>query len=87
MINISEAVKEVKAANPENQELQNLCVPSVAGGEADILFEILYESCHPVHIHTLPSGLFFAKLILATHDDQWTEVIGGPHKSFEVLSQ
>ena len=67
--------------------MQNLCVPSVAGGEADILFGILYESCHPVHIHTLPSGLFLAKLKLATPDDQWAGVIGGPHISFEVLSQ
>ena len=87
MINISEAVKEVKAADPENEELQNLRVPTVAGGEADVLFGILYESCHPVHIHTLPSGLFLAKLKLATPDNQWTGVIGGPHKSFEVLSQ
>ena len=44
MINISEAVKEVKAADPENEELQNLRVPTVAGGEADVLFGILYES-------------------------------------------
>ena len=85
--NILEAVKEVKATDPENKELQNLRVPSVAGGEADILFGILYESCHSVHIHTLPSCLFLAKLKLATPDDQWTGVIGGPHKSFEVLSQ
>ena len=87
LINISGAVEEVKAANPENKELQNLRVPPVAGGEADILLGILYESCHPVHVHTLPSGLFLAKLKLATPDDQWTGVIGGPHKSFEVLSQ
>ena len=38
LININEAVKEVKAADPENQELQNLRVPSVASGEADVLF-------------------------------------------------
>ena len=80
LINITEAVREVKAADPENKELQNLRVPTVAGGEADILFGILYESCHPVHVHTLPSGLFLAKLKLATPDDQWTGVIGGPHK-------
>ena len=87
LINISEAVKEVKAADLKNKELQNLRVPAVAGGEANILFGILYESCHPVHIHMLPSGLFLAKLKLATPDDQWTGVMGGPHKSFEVLSQ
>ena len=75
LINISEALEEGKASDPKNRELQNLCVPSVAGGEADILFSILYESCHRVHIHTLPFGLFLAKLKLATPDDQWTGVI------------
>ena len=87
LIDISEAVDEVKADDPDNQELQQLRVPREAGGEADILFGILYENCHPVHIHTLPSGLFLAKLKLATPGNQWTGVIGGPHKSFGVLSQ
>ena len=87
LINLSEAVKEIKADDPENKELQDLRVPSVAGGEADILFGILYEGCHPVHVHTLPSGLFIAKLRLATPGNQWTGVIGGPHKSFEMLSE
>ena len=40
LINISEAVKEVKAADPENEELQNLRVPSVAGGE--LIFSLEY---------------------------------------------
>ena len=87
IIDLTEAVKEIKADDPENRELQDLRVPSTAGGEADILFGILYEGCHPVHVHTLPSGLFIAKLKLATPDNQWTGVIGGPHKSFEMLSE
>ena len=62
-------------------------VPREAGGEADILFGILYESCHPVRVHTLPSGLFIGKLKLATPGNQWTGVIGGPHESFGILSQ
>ena len=87
LIDISEGMKEVKAADPENRDLQYLRVPYVATGEIDILYGILYESCHPIHLHTLPSSLFLAKLKLASPDDQWTGVIGGPHKSFEVLYQ
>ena len=87
IMDLKEAVKEIKADDPENEELQDLRVPSTAGGEADILFGILYECCHPVHVHTLPSGLFIAKLRLATPGNQWTGVIGGPHKSFERLSE
>jgi hypothetical protein len=86
-MNLSQTVNEIKADDLENKELQDLRVPKVAGGEADILFDILYEGCHPVHVHTLPSGLFIARLRLATPGNRWTGVIGGPHKSFEMLSQ
>ena len=72
LIDISEAMKEVKAADPENRDLQYLCVPSDPSGETDILFGILYKSCHPIHLHTLPSSLFLAKLKLASPDDQWS---------------
>ena len=68
------------------EELQLLKVPDTIGGEADVLLGILYESLHPQHVHTLPSGLFIAKLKLASHRNLWTGVIGGPHKSFETLA-
>ena len=67
--------------------LQQLKVPEKAGGEADILLGILYELVHPVHVHTLPSGLFIAKLQLASHGNKWTGLIGGPHKTFQALAE
>ena len=85
-VNLGEAVKELKADDPDNEELQLLKVPEKIGGEADILLGILYESIHPQRVHTLPSGLFIAKLKLATHKILWTGVIGGPHKSFAILA-
>ena len=57
----------------------------MVGGEPDILLGILYESCHPVVVHTLPSGLFIAKLKLASPGNQYNGCIGGPHKSFASL--
>ena len=87
VVNLTEAVKEVKADDPDNEELQQLRIPDKVGGEADVLLGIMYDSCHPVRVHTLPSGLFIAKLVLASPGNQWTGVIGGPHKSFEALAQ
>ena len=87
VVSLTEAVREVKADNPDNEELQQLRIPEKVGGEADVLLGIMYDSCHPVRVHTLPSGLFIAKLVLASPGNQWTGVIGGPHKSFEALAQ
>ena len=87
MVSLKEAVREIKADDPRNQELQQLRVPDQVGGEADVLLGILYESCHPVHVHTLPSGLFLAKLKLASAGNKWTGVVGGPHRSFAALVQ
>ena len=86
MINVSQAVKEVKADDPNNKELQEMKVPVMAGGEADVLLGILYQNCHPVIVHTLPCGLFIAKLKLASPNGEWTGVIGGPHRSFDMFA-
>ena len=85
-VNVSKAVKEVKAAAPNNKLLQKLKIPELAGGEPDVLLGIFYENCQPQKIHTLPSGLFIAKLQLTSHERKWTGDIGGPHKSFEILA-
>ena len=77
--------KEVKEDAPDNTELQNLKIPQFVGGDPDILIGIHYESCHPVKVHTLPSGLFIAKLQLTSFEG-FTGVIGGPHKTFKVLA-
>ena len=84
-IDVSAAVKEVKEDAPDNAELQDLRIPQFVGGDPDILIGIHYENCHPVKVHTLPSGLFIAKLQLAAYEG-YTGVIGGPHKTFKVLA-
>ena len=87
MINVSSAVNEVKNDNPGDSELQKLKIPKLVGGEPDVLLGIMYQSCHPERIHTLPSGLFIGKVKLASFSNVWTGVIGGPHKSFKVLAE
>ena len=86
-INLTAAVKEVKDDDPSNAELQSLRIPEFVGGDPDVLMGIFYESCHPIKVHTLPSGLFIGKLQLASHDNKYTGVIGGPHASFRVLAE
>ena len=88
LIKTGEAVKEIVKNVPANKKklCSSLKIPEYVGGEVDILCGILYNSCHPEVLHTLESGLFIAKLKLAS-DKGFTACIGGPHRSFTALSQ
>ena len=78
-IDVSQAVAEMKGDDVNNGELQRMKIPKFGSGEPDVLLGMLYKKCHPVTLHTLPSGVFIAKLLLASHDDLYDGVIGGPH--------
>ena len=86
-IKLSEATAEIKASDPKNKTLQKLRVPEEVGGEADILLGTLYNAIFPVIVHTLPCGLFIAKLKISSPGNKWTGVIGGPHRSFQALAE
>ena len=87
MMSTKEAYKEILAKAPRKRKgyISSLKVPDNVGGSPDILMGIKYESVHPRTVFTLPSGLFIAKLKLASHSG-WTACIGGPHKSFASLA-
>ena len=87
MIKTGAAMKEILKKCP--QKIRNtifkLKVPDIVGGDPDILLGIHYEACHPEVLHTLDSGLFVAKLKLASSSG-YTACIGGPHRSFAFLA-
>ena len=87
MVDIKKAVEEVIANAPPRKKdlLSSLSCPDKAGGDVDILLGILYASCHPQILHTLPSGLFIAKLKLS-NSKGFTAAIGGPHSSFQMMA-
>ena len=86
-INLKEAVKDIKGNDPANLVLQNLRVPEVVGGtDVDILLGIHYECLHPVPVHRLECGLTIFQLKIATPDNLYDAVIGGPHETFQVLA-
>ena len=87
MIKIKEATLEIKASRPRDKRLQSLRVPLEVGGETDILLGTLYNAIFPVIVHTLPCGLFIAKLKIASFGSKWTGVVGGPHRSFQALAE
>ena len=86
-VRTEEAFKEIINNVPNNKKkmLSDLRVPELAGGEPDILLGIFYENIHPEVLHTLPSGLFVAKLKIANHGG-YTACLGGPHKTFASLA-
>ena len=86
MISMTAAEAELKQDGNENQELQSLCSPPRVGGDVDILLGELYKRIFPTPIHSLSSGLTIYKLKIRSHDEKYSCVIGGPHKSFSIAN-
>ena len=85
-IDIRTAVQEVKEAKPDDPFLQSCKLPEIAGGGTDILLGVMYSCVFPVMVHQLPSGLAIYKCFLKSHNNQYDCLIGGPHKSFEIVA-
>ena len=87
-VSLVEAHKEIIKNAPRHMKpmVSKLNIPAEAGGQTDVLLGIMYQSCHPKILFTLPSGLFIAKLRLKSLGT-FTGCIGGPHKSFSFLAQ
>ena len=52
----------------------------------DVLLGILYNNIHPVMVHQLSCGVAIYKSRLLSHDRRYNCLIGGPHRSFEMLA-
>ena len=77
----------MKASNPDDNELQELGVEPVIGGDVDILLGITYNSIFPVAVHSLENGLTIYKLQVTPFDKRYNSVIGGPHESFTFMAE
>ena len=86
LVSLAEAELDLKCSDPNNKELQDLSVPTVVGGEVDILLGIQYLSLYPVEVHSLASGLTICKLRLKGSSG-YTATIAGPHHSFNYLAE
>ena len=69
-----DVVKEAKADDSANLDIKQLKIPDLAGGEAHVLLGTLYETCHQVQVHSLPSGLLVVKLRLVSHGNLYAAV-------------
>ena len=86
-IDTTKAVEEIKASDPENIFLQSCKVPKISGGKIDVLLGIQYSIIQPVPIQELDSGLTIYKARLTSYDSSENALIGGPHTSFQFLSE
>ena len=86
-IDTTEAVKEVKASDKTDNFLQSCKVPMIAGGKVDALLGIQYSMIQPVPIRELDCGLTIYKSRLVSHNKADNAIIGGPHTSFQFLSE
>ena len=86
LVDVDKAVSEVKRDKPGNRVLQKCRVPQLAGGVTDVLLGIHYSLVHPDPVHTLESGLTIYRSKLVGHHKGFNAMIGGPHSSFDCLS-
>ena len=86
LTNTLTAEMELKSSNPADNILQSLKSCPVIGGEVDILMGVMYSAIFPVPVHSLTNGLTIYKLLVSSHDDQFTAAIGGPHVTFNTLA-
>ena len=86
LTNLGAAVKDVQDDKPGDRFLQSCRIPQIAGGDVHLLLGILYIKIHPVMVHQLPCGVAIYKSSLASHNNKYNCLIGGPHKSFELLA-
>ena len=86
LTNLGAARKDIQDDKPEDEFLQSCTIPSIAGGQVDVLLGILYNNIHPVMVHQLSCGVAIYKSRLLSHDRRYNCLIGGPHRSFEMLA-
>ena len=86
-INVKKAFEEIKdnTHGQKKEVVSKLRVPDVCGGDPDLLLGIFYQNCHPEVVHSLPNGLFIARLKLSSVGN-FNACIGGPHHSFALLA-
>ena len=85
-IDTTEAVKQIKAEDKNDEFLQSCKVPMIAGGKVDILLGIQYSIIHPLPVLELNCGLTIYRSRLVSHNSVHNALIGGPHTSFQFLA-
>ena len=86
-IDVSKAVKDIKADKPNDKKLQSMFAQLVVGGDCDILLGLMYNAIFPIVVHSLPNGLTIYELQIIPHDNEVNSIIGGPHESFELMAK
>ena len=84
-LNLVPAFDQIKAECPSNRRVQNLKVPSVVGGQIQMILGIKYQSIYPEIIHTFPNGLTIFESKLRPAEPGALACIGGPISSLEYL--
>ena len=76
--NLTKTLDDVKAQYKSNKKLQELVIPSVLGGEIDMILGSKYLRIYPEPIQVLPSGLTVSLSRLRSPDGMKAAVISGP---------
>ena len=84
-LHLTQAFEQIKQQCSSNKRIQNIHVPSVIGGEVQIILGIRYQSIYPQILHTFPNGLTVFESKLQPAEPGALACLGGPISSFESL--
>ena len=85
-LNLTPAFEKIKSEHSGDKRISNLTVPSVVGGNIQMIIGIKYANLFPEVIHTFPSGLtVFKSKLRPAGDSGALACIGGPVSSLEHL--
>ena len=84
-LSLTAAYDQIKQQCSKNRRIQNIKVPSIVGGEVQMILGIKYQSIYPEIIHTFPSGLTVFESKLQPAEPGALACIGGPISCLESL--
>ena len=84
-LNLIPAYEHIKSECASNRRIQNLKVPSVVGGNIQMILGIKYQAIYPEVLHTFPSGLTVFESKLRPAEQGALACIGGPVSCIESL--
>ena len=84
---LTKALSDVQQQYPKNKKLQDLAIPSVLGGEVEMILGSKYLKIYPETIQVTPSGLTVSMFRLRSPNGMKTAVISGPVKFINTIFQ
>ena len=84
-LDLAYAFERIKTKCSSNKRIQNLKVPSIVGGQVQMILGIRYQTIYPEVLHSFPNGLTVFESKLRPAESNALACIGGPLSCIDSL--